>query len=80
MGTNDETLAVDGPDGEGELIFEAEYVLRSDGAGVRTKFFQFSGEHDREAEAALVQQAADALTEHAQNLRHHPDPRGRRPE
>ena len=62
-------------------LIRVEVVIGIDGSeGVGASFFQFSGEHDREAEAALVRQAADLLLEHAENLRHRPDPRRRPPE
>jgi hypothetical protein len=62
-------------------LIRAEVVIALEGGGgVSTSFFQFSGEHDREAEAALVRQAAEMLLEHAENLRNRPgDPRSRPP-
>lgn len=35
--------------------------------------FQFSGEHDRDAEAVLLRQAAEMLLEHAETTRNRPD-------
>jgi hypothetical protein len=61
-------------------LVRVEVVIGVEGSGgVGATFFQFSGEHDREAEAALLRQAAEMVLEHAENTRSRPDPRRRRP-
>lgn len=63
-----------------DTLVRVEVVIGTGGqGGVGATFFQFSGEHDREAEAALLQQAAEMLLEHAETTRNRPDPRRTRP-
>jgi hypothetical protein len=63
---------------DSESIFEATVVLRSNGgSGVSTRNYRFSGERDREAEAALIREAAKVLLETAERVRNQ---RRRRPE
>ena len=63
-----------------DTLVRVEVVIGTGGqGGVGATFFQFSGEHDREAEAALLRQAAEMLFEHAETTRNRPDPRRPRP-
>lgn len=63
-----------------DTLVRVEVVVGTRGqGGVGATFFQFSGEHDREAEAALLRQAAEMLLEHAETTRNRPDPRLPRP-
>jgi hypothetical protein len=63
-----------------DTLVRVEVVIGASGqGGVGATFFQFSGEHDREAEAALLRQAAEMLLEHAETTLNRPDPRRHRP-
>jgi hypothetical protein len=67
-GSDKLVVTMDGDDSE--PIFEATVVLRSDGGGrVSTTNHRFNGERDREAEAALMREAAQVLIETAERMR-----------
>lgn len=60
-------------------LLRVEVVIGTEGqGGVSATFFELSGEHDRNAQAGLLRQAAEMLLEHAETMRNRPDRRRRR--